>query len=654
MNITMMRRSAEYVVKFCLLGSSKPEQIDFYPQKLHSVTDWDPPVLPDLVSPEYCGISSSYVREFLHKLEGDAHAQIHNLLIYRNGKLLSAASAPGYSPRLCSMTFSMAKTLTSFAIGCLIGEGRLRLDTRLVDVFPEDLPLIVSSRTKKITVQHLLTMTAGVTGVHELGAVTLTDWRRAFLSSTPSSPPGKSFFYNSFNSYMLAAIVEKITGRSLEDYLREHIFTPLGIEDYEIERSPEGIAKGGWGMYITPIDMGKLGQMLLAGGMWEGKRILPADYVTEATKPHISTPADMGDYDYGFHLWVARDGSAVMFHGMFGQNVWICPKNHMVIVVTCGNDELYLESSTIRLIDKTFGTPFTPASSLRRAPIEHVKLRHAEQDFFCLRAGMMKSGKHTDYFTTLRDREVPDEMTPLLGEYEFDLTNVGLLPFYWRAIQNNHNPGISRIAFRVRDKQLYMNVTEGTERELPCGFRSHAYTVVNYRGERYLVGTRCSFTENEEHPELPVLRVDMVFPEIPFSQIMSFCFTPTGEVTVKCSAIPNGSMLYSLVDGVDANLPWLSAIFGIVRVRMGDVAPQALIARCIAPTLYAHRYERKGTPPPHGASDEHGMFYRLIPKKLRRIHRPKITLPKVKLPKLKKPRLPIPFRRKSEDPTDDT
>ncbi len=640
MNITMMRRAAEYLVRLCLLGSSKPEQIDFYPQKLHSVTDWDPPAVPELCSPESVGVSSSYIREFLANLEADERSQIHNLLIYRNGKLISAASAPGYSPRLCSMTFSSAKTITSFAVGCLIGEGRLRLDTRLVDVFPEELPLLVSSKTKKITVRHLLTMSAGVTGVHELASVTLTDWKRAFLASSPSSAPGTGFFYNSMNSYMLAAIVEKITGRSLEDYLREHLFEPMGIEDYEIERSPEGVAKGGWGMYITPVDMGKLGNMLLSGGIWEGKRILPADYVTEATRSHVRTPSDMGDYDYGFHLWVARNGSAVMFHGMFGQNIWVCPKNKMVVVITCGNNELYLESSTIRLLDRTFGALYTPANVLRRAPIESVRLRHAEADFFCERHGMQKVGKHTDYFTTLRDRDVPEAMTPLLGEYEFDLTNVGVLPFYWRSIQNNHNPGISRVAFRVREKQLYMNITEGTEREIACGFRSHAYTVLNYRGERYLVGTRCSLLPNEDAPSLPLLRVDMVFPEIPFSRSMLFTFTEDGELTVKCNEIPSSDMLYSLVDGVDANLPWMSAVFSIARARMGDVAPQALIHKNLEPTLYAHRYERKETPPPLGASDEHGFLYRLVPRKLRRLHRPR-------LPKL--PTLPNPFRKKDRD-----
>ncbi len=633
MNITMMRRAAEYLIRLCLLGSSKPEQIDFYPQKLHSVSDWNPPPLPELISPESVGISSAYLRSFLREFEEDEHAVIHNLLVYRDGNLISAASAPGYSPRLCSATFSMAKTVTSFAVGCLIGEGRLALDTRLVDVFPEDLPLLVSSRTKKITIRHLLTMTAGVTGVHELAACTLTDWKRAFLASSPTSTPGKAFFYNSLNSYMLAAVVEKITGRPLEDYLREHLFEPLGIRNYEIERSPEGIAKGGWGMYLTPVDMGKLGQMLLNGGVWEGRRILPAEYVMESTKSQVATPESMGDYNYGFHLWVARNGVSVVFHGMLGQHIWIRPDTKMVVVATCGNDEFYLESGTMRRIDRFFGAGFTPAASLRRAPIESVRLRHDEQNFFCLRHRLPRAGKHTDYFTTLKEHGVPYEVQSLLGEYEFEPSNVGVMPFYWRSIQNNHNPGISRVAFRVREKQLYLCLTEGTEREILCGFRSHAYTVLNYRGERYLVGAHCIFTMEENKP---TLSVNMVFPEIPSSRTMKFTFEEDDTLTLSCSDIPGANMLSTLLDGVDANLPWLSAVFSIIRARMGDVAPQAVITHNLEPVVKARRYERTGNPPPVGAAEKHGFFYRMVPRNLKRM--------KAKLPRL--PRIPNPFAKK--------
>ncbi len=637
MNIAMMRRAAEYLIRLCLLNDASPEQVDFYPQKLRSVTDFIPPKMPARVSPESVGINSAYLTDFLRRFEEDEHAEIHNLLIYRDGKLISAASAPGYSPRLPSMTFSLAKSVTSLAVGCLIGDGLLTLDTRLVDVLPEDLPLLIHSRTKKITIRHLLTMTAGVTGVHEVAAVTLSEWKRAFLATTPSSVPGKNFFYNSLNSYMLAAVVEKITGRNLEDYLRGRLFEPLGITNYDVERSAENVAKGGWGMYLTPLDMAKLGQLLLADGVWDGIRLLPHDYIAEAMKPQITTFEEMGDYDYGFHMWASRNGKSVIFHGMFGQHVWIRPDTGMVIVITCGNDELYLESSTVRRIDEYFGNGFTPEDSLPDEDTTIHQLRLAEQNFFCARHGIEETGKHPDYFYTPTEPYMPAELEAFLGEYEFTPSNVGLLPFYWRCIQNNHNPGISRIAFRIRDGRLYMCVTEGTEREILCGFSSHAYSVLNYRGERYLVGTLCTM---DEENDMPTISVEMVFPELPFSRKIKYVFHDDDTITVYLTETPGSTMLYALAGGVGANIPWLGTIASIVKARMGDIAPQALIALSVEPILKAKCHERTDAPPELGIAEKKGFFYRLVPRNWKRL---RARLPR--LPHISRARVAASFRK---------
>ncbi len=587
MNIAMMCRTAAYFLRLCLFGSTKPEQIDFYPQKLQAATDHELPPPPPLVSPESVGVASSHILEFLHTLENDPRSRIHNLLIYRDGRLISTASAPGYSPRIPSQTNSMAKTVTAFAVGCLIGEGRLSLDTRIADIFSDELPFLVHPRTKKITIRHLLSMTAGVTGVTELAAVSLTHWRRAFLSSAPSSP-GKHFFYNSLNSYMLAAAVEKITGRTPEDYLREHIFDPLGITAYEIEEGPEGIAKGGWGMYITPVDMGKLGNLLLSEGVWQGKRILPADFVREMTRSQIETSEAFGDYNYGLHMWVARNNSSFLLHGMQGQHIWVSPASRMVIVATCENDEFYQDSNVTRTIDRFFGNGYTPAEHLRRAPFALRRLRRAEQNFFCTRAGMAQTGKHSDCFRT-RPEKLPREALRIAGEYEIDRNNIGILPLYCRILQNNHSAGISRISFRIRRGQLFLAVTEGTEREIPCGFRSHAFTVSDYRGERYLIGARGTFSKGGNGAL--VLRLDLIFPELACSRRMRLLFRRDGSVTLHCSESPGIGMLYALLDSTQAKLPRMSVLFHLLRARMGDPLPQAVIRRSMEPVLHGKKCE---------------------------------------------------------------
>ena len=174
-------------------------------------------------------------------------------------------------------------------LSILIDRGQVSLDSRLVDLLPEDCPPRPSARMKTITLRHLLTMTAGVTDVGEGAAVTVEDWKKTFLSSSVATQPGKRFFYNSMNTYMLSAVIERVSGMTLEDFLRENLLHPMGIRTFFCEKSPEGIGKGGWGMFLAPPDMAKLGQLLLQGGQWEGRQLLPRDFLVEATKSQVVT-----------------------------------------------------------------------------------------------------------------------------------------------------------------------------------------------------------------------------------------------------------------------------------------------------------------------------------------------------------------------------
>lgn len=587
MNLTVTRRAADYLYKLCVKCSTTPEQIEYYPQKTESMWGKKPQAMPRAVSPESMGISSAYVEEFLHALEKDRHSNMHNLLIYRSGKLISAASAPGYSPLVWSLTHSMAKTVTSFAVAMLLSDGVLSLDTPLAGIFADELPPVVSPRMRRITVRHLLTMTAGVTDVGETASVTVKDWKRAFLSSLPASAPGKRFFYNSMNSYMLSAAVEKLSGESLEEFLEKRLFAPLGIRDVFIEKSPEGIAKGGWGMYLSPVDMAKLGQLVLQDGVWEGKQILPAGYVREATLPHVRTEEGYGDYNYGYHLWVARDDSAVLFNGMLGQNVWICPRTEMVIVSTAGNDEFFQLSTTLRLIAKYFGKSFSPAPTpLLPNLISLSHLRRAEQNFFCARMQLPLRGRHEDCYSRRRECPLPDRAYEIAGVYEAEKNNVGLLPLVFRAMQNNHSPGISRIGFSCDDKRFLVSVTEGeTERVLECGFGTYRWGELEYKGEKFLAGACAAFMQNEDGEEL--LRIDLAFPELPNSRRLKFYFHEGNRVVVSLSEAPGTDMIDAVLGSLSANAAVSPYLIDIVRRHLSDGQMLIRLLHCMEPILYA-------------------------------------------------------------------
>ena len=277
-------------------GKTDFAKIPFYPQKTE-LAEKDTDKKPVRVAPERTGISSRRLLSLVEKLSASHDAAVHSVYMLSSGKCVLAFSAPGYDVYTPHTTFSMCKTVTGLAVGMLIDDGLLSLSDRVYTFFPEEKPLLLSARTRALTVEHLITMRSGVS-FSEAGAVVETEWIKSFLSSAVRFTPGKKFAYNSMNSYMLAAIVTRVTGRSLTDFLNERLFLPLGIQNVFWEKSPEGIEKGGWGLYLSACSMAKLGQLFLDGGVYGGKRIISEKWIREATKRRVSVPDEVGKYDY--------------------------------------------------------------------------------------------------------------------------------------------------------------------------------------------------------------------------------------------------------------------------------------------------------------------------------------------------------------------
>lgn len=593
MNLLIARRAADYLYKCCIKSAPNPKQIPYYPQKTEVFPLSDAGHMPRRVAPESEGVSSAYIERFLHELEADRHTNAHNLLILRRGKLIAQASAPGYSPLIWSLTHSMAKTITSFAIAILIGDGALSLDTNLFEIFGEGLPPISAGRVKRVTIRHLLTMTSGLNAVDETATVTIDNWKRAYLTSIPTSAPGKQFRYNSVNSYMLAAVVEKVTGESLNDFLTRRLFRPLGIRHLLMEKSPEGITKGGWGMYVTPCDMAKLGQLVLQMGEWHGKQLLPREYLEEAIRPQTHLNDSYGDYDYGYHLWVARDGSSILFNGMLGQNIWINPHTEMVVVFTAGNEEFFQVSTGLRTVARYFGGTYCPEDLMIGNPVAFSRLKRAERLFFAARNRVGETLRvHDDPLTERRQEAVPDRMAELIGAYVPEENNIGLLPLCVRLMQNSHAGGITRIGFERQGEDFLFCVTEGETRHvLPCGFSGYRYTTLDFLGEPYLVGTCVKFVENEDGEEL--VKVDVVFPEIPNSRHIKLYFRDENHLALAFREKPGAGTVAAVLQSCSANVPEFSRLIGFAMDKLNEETYRRQIMHCMEPVIYAERTEEK-------------------------------------------------------------
>ncbi|MDL2256517.1 beta-lactamase family protein, partial [Parabacteroides sp. OttesenSCG-928-K15] len=252
-----------------------------------------------------------------------------------------------YKADVSHIMHSASKTFTSTAIGFAVEEKLLKVTDKVISFFPEDLPAEVSPYLQEMTVKDLLTMTAG----QEQPPVFTVDndnWVRTFLATPVVYEPGTRFLYSSAASYMLSAIITKLTGESALEYLQSRLFDPLGIKDVKWETDPRGICNGGGGMRIKTVDMAKLGQFYLQKGVWEGVRLLPASWIEEATAPLVfqypeRNPAENAGNEsaqgYGYQLWMCSPENVYRADGAQGQLILVMPDQDAVIALTARTDQ---------------------------------------------------------------------------------------------------------------------------------------------------------------------------------------------------------------------------------------------------------------------------------------------------------------------------
>ena len=280
-------------------------------------------------TPEEQGVPSKALVALFDSLHALPLTDMHAVVVMRHGKVIGEMYPKPYAPEYRHTMYSCSKTFVGIAVGLAIEDNRLRLDDRIAAIFPELLPDSVSKDLADMTVRHLLTMASGVKpdwNMRSRGK----EWIRTFLSK-PVKEPGTQYAYDSMVSYMLAAVVQKVTGKKLTEYLQERVFTPMNVTEWAWEESPEGVNTGGWGVHIQPESLAKFGQLILNEGSWEGKQLVPAEWIREMCKKHRETGREV----YGYHIWHCggHDG-AVRADGALGQYVISVLDKDMVVVMT--------------------------------------------------------------------------------------------------------------------------------------------------------------------------------------------------------------------------------------------------------------------------------------------------------------------------------
>jgi CubicO group peptidase (beta-lactamase class C family) len=279
--------------------------------------------------PETCGVSSEAILDFLHEVAA-AEQELHSFMLWRHGNVVAEGWWWPYRPALPHMMHSLTKSVTASGVGLALAEGRFRLDDRVVSFFPDHLPAQVDDHLAAMTVEDLLTMRTGHAAMTS-GSVwrpLKTSWITEFFKIPVVHRPGTKFVYTSAASYMLSAIVTRTTGETLKDYLRPRFFAPLGIGDVDWETAmQDGVTPGANGLTWRTADALKLGIVHAQGGRWNGRQLLPADWVSQVGARHGS------DGEYGYQWWLGPD-SAYYADGLFGQYSIVFPAHDAVLAIT--------------------------------------------------------------------------------------------------------------------------------------------------------------------------------------------------------------------------------------------------------------------------------------------------------------------------------
>ena len=289
-------------------------------------------------TPAQEGINTQAVIDMMDSLMALPECDIHHVMVVRHGKVVAELHPTPFRAEDAHTLYSASKTFTSLAVGLAIDENLLRLDDRVMTFFPDKRTGHVSDEMAAMTVRDLLMMASGVKPDWTMRNNS-TDWVKDWLAKPVEDKPGSLFQYDSMCTFMLSAIVQRVTGYSMLEYLQKRLFDPMPITVADWEASPDGINTGGWGLRVQAETMAKLGLLLLNKGNWNGEQLVSADYVTAACSRLIDggaktiVPPTDGNQGYGYQVWQSKWPGSFRADGAMGQYTVVVPQEDLVVVI---------------------------------------------------------------------------------------------------------------------------------------------------------------------------------------------------------------------------------------------------------------------------------------------------------------------------------
>lgn len=286
-------------------------------------------------TPESVGIPSQAIRNFILRLQKQK-VPMHSILVYRHDCLVTEGYYAPYQPDTLHRMFSISKSFTSIAIGLLADEGKLSLNDPIISYFPNKIPDDVHPWIAAMTIRDMLMMrTCHASTTYKVNMQ--TDWVESFFTVPPTHPAGKVFHYDTSSAHTLAALVERLSGMPMLDYLKEKL-SVLGFsrKSYMLT-DPFGVSMGGSGLNATPIDLLKFAYLIAHEGLVDGKQLLSSSYIKEATSNLTPTlvpaPCRSEACGYGYQFW-RNEKDGYVCYGMGGQLIIFLPKWDLICITT--------------------------------------------------------------------------------------------------------------------------------------------------------------------------------------------------------------------------------------------------------------------------------------------------------------------------------
>ena len=293
-------------------------------------------------TPAEQGVDPAGITGFLEALASASEIELHSLMVLRHGQVVAEAWWDPYRPQEPHLLYSLSKSFTSTALGFAVAESLVDLDATVLSYFPELDAEVTDERSRSIRVRHVAAMASGHTEdtIDQAWRIGDGDILRGFLLLRPQQEPGSVFEYNQPCTFAVGAIVQRVSGVPLTEYLRPRLFEPLGIGPVGWLTDGRGRELGFSGMFAPTEAIAKLGQLYLQNGEWDGRRLLSAEWVAEASRSHVVPDRENPDWSqgYGFQFWLSRHG--YRGDGAYGQFMVILPEADAVVAITSQSPDM--------------------------------------------------------------------------------------------------------------------------------------------------------------------------------------------------------------------------------------------------------------------------------------------------------------------------